>query len=166
MPHLPSLRRGAVVGIGAEDIGLSRTVEEFAHRAVAELGQGPGLVFEEPLVCIEALAAHELLTLEAPEVSQLFAAGARSPCIHDLPEHRQAPLQALEEDVIQGLHISTCRAGHLADGALQARRLQASGAQRVQARQKFGAFGLGLAARAQQKLKFLIEGLLVSQGEK
>lgn len=155
-----------MVGIGAEDIGLARIVEEFAHRAVTEFGQGPGLMFEEPLVCLEALAAQELLTLEAPEVSQLSAAGACSLCIHDLPEHRQAPLQALEEHVIQRLRISTCRPGRLADGALQARRLQASGAQRVQARQKFGAFGLGLAARAPQKLKFLLDGLLVNQGEK
>lgn len=123
-------------------------------------------MLEVPLMCIEALAAHELFTLETPEVSQFFAAGARSLRIHDLPEHRQAPLQALEEHVIQGLPISTGRPGRLADGALQARCLQASGAQRVQARQQFGALGLGLAARAAQKLKFFLYGLLVNQGEK
>lgn len=123
-------------------------------------------MLEVPLVCIEALAAHELFTLETPEVSRLFAAGARSLRIHDLPEHRQAPLQALEEHIIQGLRISTGRVRCLAGGALRAARLQACGAQRVQARQQFRAFGLGLAARASQKLKFLLYGLLVNQGEK
>lgn len=123
-------------------------------------------MLEVPLVCFEALAANELFTLETPEVGQAFAAGARSLSIHDLPEHRQAPLQALEEHVIQGLPISIGLPRSLADGALQARRLKASGAQRVQARQQFGALGLGLAARAAQKLKFLLYGLLVNQGEK
>lgn len=123
-------------------------------------------MLEVPLVCIKALAAHELLALETPEVGQVFAAGARSLRIHDLPEHRQAPLQALEEHVIQGFPISISRPRRLADGALQARRLQASGAQRVQTRQQFGALGLGLAAWAAQKLKFLLYGLLVNQGEK
>lgn len=117
-------------------------------------------------MCIKALATHELFTLETPEVSQLFAASARSLRIHNLPEHRQAPLQALEEHVIQGLRISIGRPRCLADRALQAGRLQASGAQRVQARQQFGALGLGLAARAAQKLKFLLYGLLVNQGER
>lgn len=117
-------------------------------------------MLEVPLVCIKALATHELFTLETPEVSQLFAASARSLRIHNLPEHRQAPLQALEEHVIQGLRISIGRPRCLADRALQAGRLQASGAQRVQARQQFGALGLGLAARAAQKLKFLLYGLL------
>lgn len=123
-------------------------------------------MLEVPLVCIEALAAHELFTLETPEISQLFAAGARRLLIHDLPEHRQAPLQALEEHVIQGLRISIGRSRYLADGTLEAARLQASGAQRVQTRQQFGALGLGLAAGAAQKLKFLLYGLLVNQGEK
>lgn len=99
------------------------------------------------------------MSFETPKVSRLFAAGARSLRIYDLPEHRQAPLQALEKYVIQGFCIS---AGlrRLADGALQARRFQASRAQRVQARQQLGALGLGLAAWAAQKLEFLLHGLL------
>lgn len=114
---------------------------------------------------LEALVAHELLTLETPEVSRLFAAGARSLHIHDLPEHRQAPLQALEERVIQGFHRSV-GSRPLADRALKTPRLQAAGAQRVQARKQLGALGLGLAAQAAQKLEFLLQGLLVNQREK
>lgn len=121
-------------------------------------------MLEVPLVRVEAFVAHELLTLETPEVSRLFAAGTRSLRIHDLPEYRQAPLQALEEHVIQGLLRASPR--RLADGAPQALRLQASRAQRVQARQQLGAPGLGLAARAAQKLEFLLHGLLVNQRKK
>lgn len=114
---------------------------------------------------LEALVAHELLAFETPEVSRLFAAGARSLHIHDLPEHRQAPLQALEEHVIQGFRR---RVGPrcLADRALKTPRLQASRAQRVQARKQLGALGLRLAAQAAQKLEFLLQGLLMNQREK
>lgn len=125
-----------MVGVGAEDVvGLARAVQELAHRLAAQLGQGPGLVLEEPLVRLKALGAEELLTLEAPEVRRLFAAGANGLCVHDLPVHRQAPLQTLEEDVVQGRPASAGGRVRLADRALHSRRLQASRAQCVQAKQ-------------------------------
>lgn len=123
----PSQRRGAVVGVGAEDVvGLARAVQELAHRLVAELLQGSGLMLEEPLVRLDALGAEELLALEAPEVGGLFAAGANGLRFHDLPVHRQAPLQTLEEDIIQGQPVSAWGRGCLADGASHAWHLQAS----------------------------------------
>lgn len=123
----PSQRRAAVVGVGAEDVvGLARAVQELADRLASELGQRPGLVLEEPLMRLDTLGAEELLTLKAPVVGWFFAAGAKRLRIHDLPVHGQAPLQALEEDVIQGLRVSALGPGCLADGALQARLRQAS----------------------------------------
>lgn len=120
-PGSPSQCRVAVVGVEAEDVvGLARAIQELAHGLAAELCQGPGLVLEEPLVRLEALGAEKLLTLKAPELCRLFAAGANGLRAHDLSVHRQAPLQTLEEDVIQDWRIS------VTNRALHARGLQAS----------------------------------------
>lgn len=63
-------------------------------------------MLEEPLVRLEALGTEELLALKTPEVRRFFASGANSLRVHDLPVNRQAPLQALEEDVVQGRRAS------------------------------------------------------------
>lgn len=156
-----------MVGVGAEDVvGLARGVQELAHGLAAQLGQGPGLVLQEPLVRLEARGAQELLALEAPEVRRLLAAGARGLRAHNLPVHGQAPLQALEEDVIQDRALGVGGKGRLADRALQVRGLQAARAQRVQAKQQLRALGFCLAALAAQELELLLlRGLLGARGE-
>ena len=116
-----------MVRVGTEDVvGLARAIQKVPRRLAAEFRQWPGLVLEEPLVRLDALGAEELLALKAPVVGRLFAAGAQCLRVHDLPVHRQAPLQAFEEDVVQGLRIRAWGPGSLADGALHAWLLQAS----------------------------------------
>ena len=160
----PGQHRAAVVGVGAEDdVGLAGAVQKLPHRLAAELRQRPGLVLEEPLVRHEALGADELLALEAPVVGRLFAAGAKCLLACDLLVHRQPPLQALEEDVVQGLRAGTWGPGSPADGALHAGLLQASWAQRVQTRQQLGALSFCPAALAAQELELFLRGLLGNQ---
>lgn len=149
-----------MVGVGAEDVvGLARAVQELVCRVLAELGQRPCLMLKEPLVCLEALGTQQLLALEAPEVGQLPAARAGGLRVHDLLVQRQAPLQALEEHVVQDRH-GACRLGLLADRTLQTWALYTCRAQRVQAREQLGALGLGLAVLAVQELELLLFGFL------
>ena len=157
----PGQHRSAVIGVGAEDVvGLAGAVQKLPYRLAAELRQGPGLVLEEPLVRLEALVADELLALEAPVVGRLFAAGAKCLLACDLLVHRQPPLQALEEDVVQGLRAGAWGPGGPADRTLHAGLLQASWTQRVQTRQELGALSFCPAALAAQELELFLRGLL------
>ena len=160
----PGQHRSAVIRVGAEDVvGLAGAVQKLPYRLAAELRQGPGLVLEEPLVRLEALVADELLALEAPVVGGLFAAGAKCLLACDLLVHRQPPLQALEEDVVQGLRAGAWGPGGPADRTLHAGLLQASWTQRVQTRQELGALSFCPAALAAQELELFLRGLLGNQ---